>query len=105
MPHLRRIAPALAVLSVSAGLVACGGSDEGFRTDGSRIDGDPSTTLPAELASTKSAAATPTRKAGEPLPEATQVTGISTDLSKKPKVPKGNGPAPTQLEGTDVVVG
>jgi peptidylprolyl isomerase len=94
----------LALLSASAAFAAaCGGSDEGFRRDGSSIDGDPSTTLPAALASTKSTVKT--RQAGEPLPQATSVSGVSTDLSKKPAIPKATGAAPKELQGTDVVVG
>jgi peptidylprolyl isomerase len=94
----------LALLSVCAAFAAaCGSSNEGFRRDGSNIDGDPSTTLPAELASTKSTAKT--RKAGEPLPPATSVTGVSTDVSKKPTIPKATGAAPKELQGSDVVVG
>ena len=94
----------LAVLSAAGAFAAgCGGSDQGFRRDGSAIDGDPSTTLPADLASTKSS--TPQRKAGAPLPPATGVSGVSADLSKKPTVPKGTGAAPKELQGTDVVVG
>jgi peptidylprolyl isomerase len=104
MPSSRRLlAPALAAVLALGGLAACGSDDSGFRTDGSALDGDPATTLPKEL--TAAAPATPERAEGEPLPEATTVTGVSTDLSKKPKVPKGNGPAPTELQGTDVVVG
>jgi FKBP-type peptidyl-prolyl cis-trans isomerase len=105
MRRQRLIATILAVLSLSAVLAAagCGGSDEGFRRDGSKIDGDPSTPLPAELASTKSSI--PQRKPGAPLPAATSVTGVSTDLSKKPAIPKPTGAAPKELQGTDVVVG
>jgi peptidylprolyl isomerase len=104
MPRFRLLAPLLAVLSLSGlGLAACGGgNDKGFRNDDSAIDGDPSTTLPAALASTKSATA---RDPSTPLPGATSVTGISTDLNAKPKVPAGKGAAPTELQGTDVVVG
>jgi FKBP-type peptidyl-prolyl cis-trans isomerase len=96
----------LAVLSVAGALVAAGcggGSDEGFRADGSKIDGDPATPLPAALASTKSTLKV--RKATDPLPPQSNITGVSTDLSKKPAVPKATGTAPTQLAGTDVVTG
>ena len=104
MRRNRLIAILLAALSLS-GLAAagCGSSDQGFRRDGSKIDGDPSTPLPAELASTKSSI--PQRKPGAPLPPATSVTGVSTDLSKKPKIPKPTGAAPKELQGTDVVTG
>jgi peptidylprolyl isomerase len=80
-----------------------GGSDDGFRSGDSKIDGDPATTLPAELASTKSTVKT--RKPGEPLPEQKNVSGVSTDLTKKPTAPKATGAAPTELQGSDVVVG
>jgi peptidylprolyl isomerase len=105
MTRTRPIALSLSVLSLAAGLVAgCGGgSDDGFRKDGSKIDGDPSTTLPASLASTKSTVKT--RGADDPLPPQSNVTGVSTDLSKKPVVPKATGKAPTALAGTDVVTG
>ena len=33
------------------------------------------------------------------------MTGVSTDLSKKPKVGKISGSAPTELQGSDVVEG
>jgi peptidylprolyl isomerase len=105
MTRTRSIALSLSVLSLAAGFAAgCGGgNDEGFRNDGSKIDGDPSTTLPAELASTKSTVKT--RQPGEPLPEQKNVTGISTDLKTKPKIPKATGTAPSELQGSDVVTG
>jgi len=105
MTRTRSIALSLSVLSLAAGSIAgCGGSsDDGFRKDGSKIDGDPSTTLPAALASTKSTVTT--RKAGEPLPEQKNVTGVSTDLKTKPTAPKATGTAPKELQASDVVVG
>jgi peptidylprolyl isomerase len=105
MTRTRSIALSLSVLSLAAGLTAgCGGgSDDGFRKDGSKIDGDPATTLPAELASTKSSIKT--RQPGEPLPEQKNVTGVSTDLKKKPTAPKATGAAPKELQGSDVVAG
>jgi FKBP-type peptidyl-prolyl cis-trans isomerase len=105
MTRTRPIALSLSVLSLAAGLAAgCGGNDaNGFRNDGSKIDGDPTTTLPAELASTKSTVQE--RKPGEPLPEQKNVTGVSTDLSTKPKVGKPTGAAPKELQASDVVVG
>ncbi|HEX5926926.1 MAG TPA: FKBP-type peptidyl-prolyl cis-trans isomerase [Baekduia sp.] len=104
MTRTRSIALSLSVLSLAAGITAgCGGSDEGFRTDGSKIDGDPGTTMPAELASTKSTVKV--RKPGEPLPEQKNVTGVSTDLKTKPTAPKATGAAPTELQASDVVVG
>ncbi len=105
MTRTRSIALSLSVLSLAAGLTAgCGGgSDDGFRKDGSKIDGDPGTTLPASLASTKSTVKT--RQPGEPLPEQKNVTGVSTNLKTKPTAPKATGAAPSELQGSDVVVG
>jgi peptidylprolyl isomerase len=105
MIRTRSIALSLSVLSLAAGLTAgCGSSDEGgFRNDGSKIDGDPSTTLPADLASTESTVKT--RQAGDPLPEQKNVTGVSTDLKTKPTAPKATGTPPTELQGSDVVTG
>jgi FKBP-type peptidyl-prolyl cis-trans isomerase len=98
-----RIALSLSVLSLA--VAGCGGGDDGggFRKDGSKIDGDPSTTLPAALASTKSTVKT--RQPGEPLPVQKNVTGVSTDLKKKPTAPKATGTAPKELQGSDVVTG
>jgi FKBP-type peptidyl-prolyl cis-trans isomerase len=103
MTRTRSIALSLSVLSLAAGLTAgCGGSDDGFR-DGSKIDGDPATTLPTELASTKSTAKN--RLPGEPLLKQQNVTGVSTDLTKKPTAPKATGQASPNLTASDVVVG
>jgi FKBP-type peptidyl-prolyl cis-trans isomerase len=105
MIRTRSIALSLSVLSLAGGLAAgCGSSDDqGFRNDGSKIDGDPSTTLPADLASTKSTVTT--RAAGAPLPEQKNVVGVSTDLKTKPTAPKATGSAPKELQGSDVVTG
>lgn len=106
MTRTRNIALSLSVLALAGGSIAgCGGGDDGdgFRKDGSKIDGDPGTTLPASLASTKSTVKT--RQAGEPLPEQKNIVGVSTDLKKKPAVPKATGSAPSDLQGSDVVVG
>ena len=105
MTRTRSIALSLSVLSLAAGITAgCGGgSDDGFRSGDSKIDGDPATTLPADLASTESSIKT--RQPGEPLPEQKNVTGVSTDLTKKPTAPKATGSAPKELQGSDVVVG
>jgi FKBP-type peptidyl-prolyl cis-trans isomerase len=106
MTRTRPLALILCALSLAAGLAAgCGGGgdEEGFRRDGSKIDGDPSTTLPADLASTKSTAKQ--RKPGEPLPEQKNVVGVSTNVKVKPKVPTATGAAPKELEASDVVAG
>src|SRR3954467_11107200 len=105
MTRTRSIALSLSVLSLAAGIVAgCGGSSsEGFRNDGSKTAGAPPPPLPAELASAKSTVKT--RQPGEPLPEQKNVTGVSTDLSSKPTVPKATGAAPTELQGSDIVTG
>ncbi len=91
-----------AVLAALA-LAAAGCGDDGDQKDSSAIDGDPATTLPKELASVEPAA--PAREPGAPLPRATSVSGISTDLSKKPSVSKPTGSAPKELQGLDVVTG
>ena len=107
MTRSRSIALSLSVLSLAAGGLAtgCGSSDNGggFRSSGSKIDGDPSTTLPTDLASTKSTVKT--RQPCAPLPEQKNVTGVSTDLTKKPTAPKATGTAPSELQGSDVIVG
>ena len=104
MTRTRPFALSFAVLSLAAtAATGCGGSSDGFRNDGSKIDGDPSTALPAALASTKSSV--PQQTPGAPLPQQTNVTGVSTDLSKKPSVPKATGKAPAKLSGSDVVTG
>jgi peptidylprolyl isomerase len=105
MTRTRSIALSLSVLSLAAGVTAgCGGgSDDGFRKDGSKIDGDPGTTLPASLASTKSTVKV--RQAGDPLPAQKNISGVSADLKTKPTAPKATGTAPTELQGSDVVVG
>jgi FKBP-type peptidyl-prolyl cis-trans isomerase len=106
MTRTRSLALSLSVLSLAAGLTAgCGGgSDDGFRKDGSKIDGDPSTTLPTDLASTKSTTTT-ARKAGQPLPTQTAIVGVSTDLKERPTIPKATGAAPKELQGSEVVTG
>jgi peptidylprolyl isomerase len=105
MTRTRPLALSLAILSLVGAIASGCGSDnkDGFRQDGSKIDGDPSTTLPADLASTKSTIKT--RAAGEPLPVQKNVTGVSTNLKTKPTAPKATGAAPKDLQGSDVVVG
>ena len=99
--RMRRLG-ALALVAVSFGAAGCG-DDLPDPNAGSGIDGDPSTPLPKTL-TTASKPEAPARKAGEPLPKANS-GAISTDLSKKPTVPKGSGAAPEELKADDVVVG
>ncbi len=99
--QMRRLG-ALALVAVSFGAAGCG-DDLPDPNAGSGIDGDPATPLPKTL-TTAAAPEAPERKAGEPLPEANLGT-ISADLAKKPKVPKGEGPPPKELQGKDVVEG
>lgn len=101
MPNKTAALLAAAVLTVSLPLAACG-NGEGFRRDDSKLDLDPDTTIPKELSEVKDP---PQRKAGEPLPEQKNVTGVSTDLTKKPDPGKTSGDAPDELQGSDVVVG
>jgi peptidylprolyl isomerase len=98
---MRRLT-ALGLAALALGAAGCG-DDYPDPNAGSKIDGDPSTPLPKTLQSS-SAPEAPARKAGEPLPKAT-LAAISTDLSKKPKAPKGTGTAPKVLQGLDVVTG
>lgn len=93
---------AVALVALSLGAAGCG-DDLPDPNAGSAIDGDPSTPLPKTL-TTAAEPAAPERKPGEPLPKANLGT-ISTDLSKKPKVPAGKGEAPKELQGDDIVVG
>jgi peptidylprolyl isomerase len=93
---------ALALSALALGVAGCG-DDLPDPNAGSAIDGDLATTLPKTLQSA-SAPAPKERKPGEPLPPA-NVSGVSTDLKSKPKVPKGTGEAPTELQGDDVVTG
>ncbi len=91
----------ISALALSLPLVGCTNED-GFREDGSSLDLDSSTKVPKELTEVKDA---PARKAGAPLPEQKNFTGVSTDLSKKPDPGKAKGEAPDELQGSDVVVG
>ena len=79
----RQIIP-VAIVALALAAAGCGGGEQ---TDPSAIDGDPTTTLPKELASAGGVA--PARSG--PLPKETSVTGVSTDLSKKPAVPEAKG--------------
>jgi FKBP-type peptidyl-prolyl cis-trans isomerase len=98
MTSRQLISVALAALALAA--AGCGGEQK----DPSAIDGDPTTTLPKELANAGAPAQTQTTPSG-PLPKATAVQGVSKDLSKKPAVPKPTGKAPSRLEALDVVAG
>jgi len=91
----------IAALTVSLPLAGCTNKD-GFRQDGSSLDLDSSTKVPKELLEVKD---TPARKPGAPLPEQKNISGVSTDLSKKPNPGKAKGEAPAELQGSDVVVG
>ena len=94
----RRHACAALLVAVAIPLAGCGGGDQ---KDSSAIDGDPSTTIPADLASLKPK---PARDPNTPLPANKNVTGVSENLSQKP-VAKTSGDAPDDLQGIDVVAG
>jgi peptidylprolyl isomerase len=99
----KKTAALLAVSAIALSLPIAGcTNDEGFRRDDSSLDLDSSTKVPKELTEVKDA---PARKAGEPLPEQKNVTGVSTDLSKKPDPGKPSGDAPEELQASDVVTG
>lgn len=91
----------LGLLVIGAPIAACGNS-EGFRDGDSEIDLDPSSKLPDDLAKVDYPKP---RDPNKPLPEQKAITGVSDDLAKKPKVGKGEGEPPKELQGTDVVVG
>lgn len=94
----RRHAFVALLVAATVSLTACGGEDQKYA---SAIDGDPSTTIPAELASLEPK---PARDPNTPLPATTNVSGVSTDLKVKP-VAKISGDAPDELQGQDVVAG
>src|SRR5437870_32115 len=94
----RRHACAALLVAIAIPLAGCGGGEQ---KDASAIDGDPSTTIPAELQNLTPA---PARNPNTPLPKNSNVSGVTTDLSKKP-VAKISGDAPDELQGQDVVVG
>lgn len=99
----KKTAALLAALALTATLpLAACGNGEGFRRDDSKLDLDSSTKIPDELAEVKD---TPARKATEPLPAQENIKDISTDLAEKPSAGKGDGDAPDELSGTDVVTG
>lgn len=93
----RRHAFAALLVAAAIPLAACGEDQK----DASAIDGDPSTTIPAELQSLKPK---PARDPNTPLPKTTNVNDVSSDLSKKP-VAKISGDAPDELQGEDIVAG
>lgn len=95
------VAMSISALALSLPLAGCENKD-GFRRDGSSLDLDASTKVPKELTEVKDA---PVRKPGTPLPEQKNITGVSTDLSKKPDPGKAKGEAPAELQASDVVVG
>ena len=87
-------------------LVAAGcGDDSSGGSDGSKIDGDPSTKLPAELANVGTST-TPAKKSTGKKFDGTKLTPVSTDTSKKPKIekPPATDP-PKDLAIIDVVDG
>lgn len=94
----RRHACAALLVAIAIPLAGCGGGDQ---KDASAIDGDPSTTIPAEL---QDLTPKPARDPNTPLPKTTNVSGVTNDLNKKP-VAKISGDAPDELQGEDVVVG
>lgn len=100
-----KLAALLAILAVTVTLplAACGNS-EGFRRDDSSLDLDSSSKVDEDLLKVEDE---PERKPGEPLPEQKNydVAEISTDLSKKPSIPKAEGDAPEDLQASDVVTG
>ena len=94
----RRHACAALLVAIAIPLAGCGGDDQ---KDSSAIDGDPSTTIPADLASLEPE---PARDPNTPLPKTSNVSGVSTNLSQKP-VAKISGDAPDELQGSDIVTG
>jgi peptidylprolyl isomerase len=94
----RRHACAALLVAIAIPVAGCGGGDQ---KESSAIDGDPSTTIPADLASLKPEAA---RDPNTPLPKAENVSGVSTNLGQKP-VAKTSGDAPDELQGADIVTG
>jgi FKBP-type peptidyl-prolyl cis-trans isomerase len=93
----RRHACAALLVAIAIPLAGCGDDQK----DASAIDGDPSTTIPASL---QDLTPKPARDPNTPLPKTTNVSGVTTDLNKKP-VAKISGDAPDELQGQDVVVG
>jgi peptidylprolyl isomerase len=92
-------ARAIALLATAAlGLGACGDDSSG--------ETDLPAAVPAGAAeTTPSAEATPAAAAGGTPTAAAKKTGISTDMSSKPEIPKQSGKEPTKLVVTDIVKG
>jgi peptidylprolyl isomerase len=93
--RLRLIAlPALAATAVAVG--ACGGSANESTADKF-----------ARTAESQAKTQKPASTQAEAAPTATKITPTAgeRDLSKKPKIPKSTGAAPTQLKVEDLVVG
>lgn len=88
-------ARAIALLAAAAvGVGACGDSED--ETDlPAAVPATPAETTPAET--TAAAGGTPTAAAKK--------SGISTDMSSKPEIPKPSGKEPTKLVKTDIVKG
>lgn len=99
----RRLAT-IAFTSFALGIAGCG-DDNGGSKNGSKIDGDPSTTLPADLVAAANSKSTPKKATGKPFDKG-QMQAVSTDLSKKPKIakPPATDP-PAKLAIIDVVPG
>lgn len=91
----------ISALTLTLPIAACG-NDQGFRRDGSALDLDSSSKVDKSLLVVTDP---PAPKPGAPLPEQKNVTGVSTDLSKKPDPGKATGEAPSELQSSDVVVG
>jgi peptidylprolyl isomerase len=99
----------LATIAFSALALAAAGcgddADSGGGSDGSKIDGDPSTRLPADLAGAGSATTEEKKSTGKKF-DGTKLQPVSTDTSKKPKIakPPATDP-PEELHIVDVVDG
>jgi len=92
-------ARAIALLATAAlGLGACGDDDSGETDLPAAVPAGAGETAPStETATTAAAGGAPTAAAKK--------TGISTDTSSKPEIPKQSGKEPTKLVVTDIVKG
>jgi FKBP-type peptidyl-prolyl cis-trans isomerase len=77
----------LLALALAGTLVACGGGDDDTAASAEASDATTELTCPIEASEV-------------PAPE-----GATTDLSVKPEVQPGEGPAPTELQYSDIVEG